>query len=196
MDKILDMMKKAGRNAFRTSEYTALLGKKGYARLVLHRLKVKGQIISIKNGWWAFPDAMPEAIASEVSKPCYISFHSALFLHGLTSQTPRKVQVAVIRKTKTYKIQGTHGFEIKEYKIKKNEFNKFYRKDGIMLAIPAKALADALTLPRTCPEIVIKEALGNMDISDLTMTEPLIHTSAAKKRLKRLIKYVRKNRTD
>ena len=131
MDEILQAMRKAGRAAFRTREYAALLGKPAYARLVLHRLKVKQEINSIKNGWWAFPDAMPEAIASEISKPCYISFHSAIYLHGLTTQIPRKIQIAVIRRTRKYNILG---MEAKEYKVKKSQFNSFYRKEGIMIA--------------------------------------------------------------
>ena len=50
MDEILKAMKKTGKAAFRTREYAALLGKKVYARLVLHRLKEKREIISINEG--------------------------------------------------------------------------------------------------------------------------------------------------
>jgi len=184
MDEILKAMKKTGKAAFRTREYAALLGKKVYARLVLHRLKEKREIISIKNGWWAFPDAMPEAIACELSKPGYISFHSALSLHGLTTQSSRKVQIAVLRNAKKYKILG---MEAKEYKIKKNQFNTFYRKDNLLLATPEKAFADCLLIPRACPDIVLTEALDKVDVSKL---KSLI-TPIAEKRLKRLMRYAK-----
>ncbi|MDO8554676.1 MAG: hypothetical protein Q7S22_07755 [Candidatus Micrarchaeota archaeon] len=185
MDEILTAMKNLGKAAFRTREYAALLGKKTYARLVLHRSKEKGEITPVRNGWWAFPDAMPEAIACEMSKPCYISFHSALALHGLTTQSPRTVQIAVLRNAKKYKI---FGMEAKEYKVK--QFNSFYRKDNILLATAEKAFADCLLIPRACPDIILIEALDKVDINKIkTMI-----TRIAEKRLTRLMKYAKQNR--
>lgn len=185
LDEILLAFKKAGTAAFRSREYAALLGKKAYARLVLHRLKNRGEIVFVRNGWWAFPDSVVEAIASEVSKPCYVSFHSALFLNGLTTQIPAIVQIAVARKPKNYKI-----FErsVKEFRIQKSQFNGFYRKEGVLLASPEKAFFDALALPRTCSEIVLLEALKKLDIDKINP-----RTIAEKKRLKRLIKNVEQN---
>lgn len=187
MDDILKAIKKSGRAAFRTREYAALLGKPKYARLVLHRLKNRKELIPIKNGWWAFPDSMPEAVASEMSKPCYISFHSALYLHGLTTQIPRKIQIAVTKKTKKYSISG---IEAKEYKLKREQFNTLYRKDGILLATPEKAFADSLNYPRACPDIILIESLEQIDLGKVK----LLITGAAEKRLKRLIKHARQGR--
>jgi len=189
MDLILQALKKADRAAFRTREYAALLNKQGYARLVLHRLKVKGELISIKNGWWAFPDALPDAIACEMSKPCYLSFHSALSLHGLTTQTPRNIQLAVIRKTRKYKISE---IEVMEYKIKKGQFNNFSRSEGMMIASQEKAFADCLLLPRACPEIVLLEAIGKVDLDKVKQ----LITPMANKRLKRLMRYAKQGRTE
>ncbi len=187
MDEILQALKKADRSAFRTREYSAMLNKKGYARLVLHRLKLRKEILSIKNGWWAFPDALPEHIACEMSKPCYLSFHSALALHGLTTQTPRNIQVAVIKKTKKYVVLGT---EVKEYKLKKAQFNNFSRKEGLMFASPEKAFADCLLLPRACPEIILLEAIDKINLDKIR----LLITPAAERRLKRLIKHAKQGR--
>ncbi|MFH1224650.1 MAG: hypothetical protein V1676_02495 [Candidatus Diapherotrites archaeon] len=185
MNDILQKMKKAGRAAFRTREYAAMLGKKGYARLALHRLNVRGEIVPVKNGWWAFPDAIPEAAACEISKPCYVSFHSALFLHGLTTQAPRNIQLAVTRKTKKYRI---FGMEAKEYKIKKGQFAGFLRKDGILLAQPEKAFADSIMLPRTCPDIVLTEAAKKIDIAQ---AKGFLEGAAAEKRLRRVLKHAK-----
>jgi len=182
MDNILTSLKKSGRHAFSTKEYTALLGKKGYARLVLHRQKGKGEIVLVRNGWWAFADSIPEGVACEISKPCYVSFHSALFLHKMTTQTPRNIQVAVTRKTKPYVI---FGMKVKEFKITKKRFNGFYAKEGILLASPEKAFADCLSFPRSCPEMVLFEAVGKIDIE---LVKSLISSKAAGKRLKRVIR--------
>lgn len=188
MDKILTSLKKTGRHAFRTREYAALLGKGGYARLVLHRLKIKGEIILVRNGRWAFADALPEAVACEISAPCYISFHSALFLHGMTTQTPRNIQVAVTRRTKSYSV---FGMSVKEFKVAKKSFNNFYVQDGVLLASPEKAFADCISLPRTCPEIVISEALDRVDVKKVRL---LLHSKASLKRLDKVICNARQKR--
>ena len=187
MDEIIQSLRKSGRAAFRTREYAALLGKKGYARLALHRLKMRGEIISVRNGWWAFPDSMPEAIACGMSNPCYVSFHSALALHGLTSQAPRTIQLAVARKAKKYLV---NGLEAREYRVK--SFGGFQRKDALLLASPEKAVADSLNTPRACPDIVLAEA---MHAIDKEAVGGMLDTDAAKKRLKRLIRHVEQERT-
>jgi len=161
MDKILEGWVKSGRHAFRTREYVALLGKSAYARLVLHRLKERGELLKVRRGWWAFPSSMPEAVACEISAPAYLSFHSALYLHGLTTQVPKLIQLAVTRFGKKYSIMGR---EVKEYKIEKSKFNGFSVKDGVHLASPEKAFADCLNVPRSCPEIVLREAIGKIDV--------------------------------
>jgi len=189
MDEIIRAFRKSGRAAFRTREYGALLGKRGYARLALHRLKLREEIISVRNGWWAFPDSVPEAIACEVSTPCYVSFHSALFLHGLTTQVPRTIQLAVSRQARRYVIAGV---EAKEYRIKKASFTGFQRKDALLLASPEKAVADSLNLPRACPDVVLAEAIRGIDKE---IVEGMLVTAAAKKRLKRLILYAESERT-
>lgn len=190
MDGILQLIKKAGKTAFRTKEYAALLNKSKYARLVLHRLKEKGELVRIKNGWWAFANSAPEAIAVEVSKPAYLSFHSALFLHGLTTQIPSKIQLAVSRKVKNYSFDS---YSVKEFKIKKNEFTAFFRKGALLIASAEKALADAISYPRSCPEVVLIESLKKID---LTKINEFLHTKAAKKRLKRLIRYAKSERSE
>lgn len=187
MDEILLSMKKAGRAAFRTREYAALKSSGAYARLVLSRLKKRGGIEPVKNGWWAFPDSMPEAVACEVSRPCYLSFHSALYLHGLTTQIPGKIQLAVARKPRKYSVAGT---PVAEYKVLAKNFSGFSRKDGILLAWPEKAFADCLSLPRTCPPVVLREAIGKIDAAKVRV----LLSAAAKARLKRVISYAGQER--
>ncbi len=181
MDKILSEMKKAGRSTFRTREYAALLGKGSYARLVLHRLNKKGEILPVKNGWWAFPDALAESVACAISSPSYVSFHSALSLHNVTTQIPRFIQLAVARNARQYRVFGTI---VKEYRVKMGQFNNFSRKDGLFLATPEKAFADCLVVPRSCPNIVLSEAIGSIST---WAVKRLLFTQAARSRLMKVM---------
>lgn len=153
IDDVLSKMKPV----FRAREFIAALGgKAAYAYVALNRLKRAKRIESIRNGWWAKAKATPEEIASAVSYPCYLSFHSALHAHGLTTQIPRFVQLAVCRKARKY---GFEGGEAREYRVKKEEFGGFEIKEGIPIATPEKAFADCLRLPRACPQAVLAEAM-------------------------------------
>jgi predicted transcriptional regulator of viral defense system len=158
IDDVLSEMKPV----FRAREFiSALGGKAAYAYVALHRLKRAKRIEGIRNGWWAKAGATPEEIASAVSYPCYLSFHSALHAHGLTTQIPRFVQLAVCRKARKY---GFEGGEAREYRIKKEEFGGFEVKEGIPIASPEKAFADCLRIPRACPNAILSEAIGGVDI--------------------------------
>src|SRR3989338_2032333 len=118
-NKTLLLLARSKRAAFRTREFAASYKNKAYARLVLHRLKKQGKIKSVKKGWWAFPDAMPEAVACEISSPAYLSFLPALSLHRPTTQFPRWIQLAVPRPARKYALEGT---EAKEYRIRPGSF--------------------------------------------------------------------------
>ena len=176
----------AGKGAFSTAEFAALLGKSaGYARLVLHRLKVRKKIASVKRGWWAAPNALPEEAAAAVSFPCYVSFHSALYLRGLTTQIPSRIQLAVARKAKRYE---AFGVRVQEYKAPAGAFAGFDSRKGFPLALPEKAFADCLRLPRACPEIILVEALPALD-------EEKIRRYCSKRMLERLEKLKKKRET-
>ena len=179
MDLVLNEFRKAGRSAFRSREYAALAGRKGYARLALHRLKNKGELVLVKRGWWAFADALPDAIACEISAPAYLSFHSALYAHGLTTQIPRFVQLAVARNSKKYSVSNT---DVKEYKV--SRFTGFEKRDGVLLASAEKAFADCINVPRACSEIVLKEALPSIDTEQVRKA----CSGRALARLKKVIK--------
>ena len=147
---------------FRVREFiSALGGKAAYAYVALHRLKRAKKIESIRNGWWAKTGATPEEIAGAVSYPCYLSFHSALHAHGLTTQIPRFVQLAVCRKARRY---GFARGEAREYRIKKEEFAGFGITEGIPIASPEKAFADCLRIPRACPNAILAEAMEKVNI--------------------------------
>ncbi len=178
--KIIDIIRQAGQSAFRTQEYVALTQNPNYAHVQLHRLHQKDIIQIVRRGWWAFPDAMPEAVACEMSAPAYLSFHTALHLHGLTTQPYRKIQLAVARNAKKYAVLAT---PVQEYRVAKNQFRDYEKKDGLLIAKPEKALADALNVPRSCPEFIITEVLHQIEPEKI---RPYLATTAAQKRLERL----------
>lgn len=153
------------KQAFRTKEFiSALGGRRNYAYVALNRMKKRSIIRSIRRGWWAKKEASPEEIASTISFPCYLSFHSALHAHGLTTQIPQTIQLAVCRKARKYEFEGEKA---REYRIKKEEFKEFEIKDGIPMAKPQKAFLDCLTLPRACPKSILAEALSKLNIWEI-----------------------------
>ena len=161
----MDVLKVLEKPAFRTSEFAAALAESGrspgYARLALHRLGRKGKIIRVRRGWWALPESLPEEIACAMSAPCYVSFHSALYCHGLTTQIPSRIQLAVAaRKPRKYVVLGTLA---QEYGIPKRFFRGYAVRSGQALALPEKAFADCLLLPRSCPDAILVEALPGID---------------------------------
>ncbi len=161
IDEILSKL----RPVFRAREFIALLGgKAAYAYVALNRLKRARKIESIRNGWWAKTGATPEEIASAVSYPCYVSFHSALYMHGATTQIPRFVQLAVCRKAKKYRFAAG---EAREYRIKKEEFGGFEVKNGMPMANLEKAFADCLRIPRACPGAILAEALDRVNVWEI-----------------------------
>ena len=157
INSILDKM----RPAFRTVEFCGLQRKGSlYARQTLHRLKTRGKIIHIRRGWWAKPDALAETIAGIISYPGSLSFHSALYLHGLTTQIPRHIQIAVGRKARRYEVLDT---QVQEYRLPKKMLGGFEVRDHMPLARAEKAFADCLRLPRACPDIILAEAFPKLD---------------------------------
>lgn len=157
--KILDKMPPT----FSTAQFSAAQqSTDNYSWQTLNRLKGRGEIINIRRGWWAKRDAMPEQAACMISYPCYISFHSALYLHGLTTQMPNIIQLAVRTSRRDYECMG---MRVKHYRLPATMFNGFHAKDHMMIARPYKAFADCLKISRACPEVVLKEALEGVDES-------------------------------
>ncbi len=146
---------------FRVREFAAVQGKGiAYARVALHRQKLAGRIVQAKQGWWAKQGVLPLEAASAISYPCYVSFLSALALHGLTTQSSGVVQLAVCRRARKYSAMGEG---VQEYKLPKEAFAGFVVDNGVPIAEAEKAFADCLRLPRACPAVVLSESLLKLD---------------------------------
>lgn len=160
MSTIIDSMMRL-KPVFSTGEFALSLSKsQAYTWLVLNRLKNGNRIVHLKRGWWSKPNVMPEVAATSLSYPAYLSFHSALYVHGLTTQIPKCIQLAVSRKAKRYSVLGVY---VKEYRIPSSLFHGFSVKDDLLLATPEKAFLDCLYLPRSCPDFILVEVLPKLN---------------------------------
>lgn len=149
---ILITIRKLRRSVFSTAEITAASGKSASAAVqMLSRLERSGFIFKVCRGVWA--DSAGNRVSPYGVVPflaprhrLYVSFLSALHLHGIIEQIPQVVTVAATIHTKTMRTRlGTFSI----HKISPDFFKGFdwYRKTGdFLIAEPEKALVDCLYL--------------------------------------------------
>lgn len=122
-----------------------------HASRLLNRLSKAGFFIPLSRGKWGCrptinPLILPHYLTSPV--PCYISFLTALYYHGMISQIPDTIYAASLARTRQYK---TPLARISIHRIEPNFFFGF-RVDPhlkIRMATPEKALLDTLYLSAT-----------------------------------------------
>ena len=122
--------------------------KRSAATHTLKRLADAGLLKRIRHGLWTTdltldPLVLPEYLT--VPFPSYVSFHSALFLHGMVSQIPEVIYVASLAQTR--KVRTSLGnFSI--HRLAPNVFGGYesVKTSGVRLATPEKALFDTLYL--------------------------------------------------
>src|SRR5262245_48505310 len=106
-----------GREVVHAADIIDLLGSESSARKVIRNLLRKGWLSRLVGGKYLVlpPDRGPEslgennalALASAVVEPCYVGWWSAASFHGLTTQKPMTVFIAVKKQTPTRRIEGT-----------------------------------------------------------------------------------------
>jgi predicted transcriptional regulator of viral defense system len=151
-DPILKYVKKLGRAVFTTREVYAVSGK-SLSSVVqgLNHLSGLGALVKIRRGVWAEPSADPISpfriipfLAS--GQRTYISFISALHLHGIIEQIPQTISCASLAHTHVFKTAvGTFSI----HRIAPDFFFGFdwYNQTGdFLVAAPEKALLDCLYL--------------------------------------------------
>jgi predicted transcriptional regulator of viral defense system len=81
------------------------------------------------------------ALATFLYSPSYVSFESALNFHGILSQFPYEISSATTRKplTKTFE-DKTFSY----FRIKKELFFGYEKREDFLIALPEKALLDQL----------------------------------------------------
>src|SRR3989339_673266 len=122
---------------FTVEDVSRLINKPAkYTWVYLHRLKSQGYITAIeKNKYTLSQD--PLEVGSNLVFPAYISFLSAYYFYGLTTQIPVIVQVVALKPRKTLSFQD---MKIKFIKFKKNKMFGYSKQKfrGKYLFIAAK----------------------------------------------------------
>jgi predicted transcriptional regulator of viral defense system len=120
------------------------------ANNALSSLCRKGIIVRIKRGSYALERDMRESrfsIATELVKPSYISFWTALSDYGFTEQQVSSIQLVSTKQVPDFKI-GDVGVEV--VALKPARFYGYVRNKDAVMAEPEKALVDALFRPDLC----------------------------------------------
>jgi predicted transcriptional regulator of viral defense system len=126
----------------------ALGAERSAATQTLKRLATTGLLKRIRHGLWATdsnldPLLLPEYLTAPF--PAYISFHSALFFHGMVSQIANVIYVASLAQTRTVRTSvGTYSV----HRLVPTFFGGYdtVKTSGVRLATPEKALLDTLYL--------------------------------------------------
>jgi len=94
-------------------------------------------------------------LASQIVKPYYISYWTALSFYGWTEQPSRTIFIATIKPKKTIELQGTN---FKFVRLRPNRFFGFNEQwvgnQKVSVADKEKTIVDCLDQPRYCGEIV------------------------------------------
>ena len=152
MRNIMVFIKKLGRPVFTSHELIAVSGKSASTVVQsLNRLVRQGLLLKVYRGVWAEPGARVLSPFEVIlylfpRQRVYVSFISALHLHGIVEQIPQVITLASTSHSNTIRTQAG-VFSI--HQIAPAFFGGFdwYKGDGsFLIAEPEKALIDSLYL--------------------------------------------------
>jgi predicted transcriptional regulator of viral defense system len=148
----IEVVKRLGRQVFTSREIADLSGKSASAvTQSLRHLERHGVVHAIHRGVWAEVTDRPLSPYTVITQlfpdtRVYVSFFSALHLHGIISQIPQVVTLASLRHSRT--VHTSVGvYEV--HRLSPEFFAGFdwYKGTGsFLIAEPEKALADCLYL--------------------------------------------------
>jgi len=132
-----------------------------YVRLFLHRAAKEEWIRRIERGRYCLLEADPLVVATNIIKPSYISFLSALEIHGSTTQIPHEVQVVSLRHRSPVEYENRR---IRFVQLPRKRFFGYERQRGMTVADLEKAVIDGLYLPQYLDPSEILETLRRAEI--------------------------------
>jgi predicted transcriptional regulator of viral defense system len=145
-------LRRLGKLVVTTNDVTLALGvERSAATQKLKRLAAEGLLKKIRHGLWAVDPALDPLVLPEYLTapfPSYVSFQSALFLHGMVSQVPEVIYVASLAQTRRVRTK-LGAFSI--HRLAPTFFGGYdtLHESGVRLATPEKALLDSLYLGPT-----------------------------------------------
>lgn len=137
---------------FTVSDIARLSGiKTASARVLCSRYVKRGEFVRVKNDFYLTSqkwDSLSRLdylkLANFLQVPSYVSFVTALREYEITTQVPRDFyESASVRRSVNFTAAGT---QFNYYKLKKELYFGFIKKNGCFLALPEKAFLDALYL--------------------------------------------------
>ena len=149
---VLASIKRLGRPVFTTMEIASLSGRSSSAATqALDHLRKQGFLLKVYRGIWAEagnPYLSPYAVIPFLlpTDRAYVSFISALNLHGIIEQIPQETTLASTAHTRRIRT-AVGAFSV--HRVAPSFFDGFgwYRKTGdFLIAEPEKALLDCLYL--------------------------------------------------
>ncbi len=110
----------------------------------------KGYVTRVNRGRYTLTDAISESIfqiSSDLVKPSYISFWTALSHYGFTEQQVKTIQLV---STKQIGNKSIGNFKVENITLKPYRFYGYLRQNGFVIAEPEKALVDSLFRTDLC----------------------------------------------
>lgn len=144
------LLRESGLLVFNRRVLAAMLGV-SYASTnpILHRLVAKRILLHLRRDCYVLADRAGETrkIANELVKPSYISLWTALSDAGATTQVPRVIQSATVKRSCIIEKEGLPTFQY-IHLPEKLSFGFAPDTEGIFRAEPEKALLDTLYIQR------------------------------------------------
>ncbi|MGC8831782.1 MAG: type IV toxin-antitoxin system AbiEi family antitoxin domain-containing protein [Thermoproteota archaeon] len=165
LERILMRLKESSLAVFTLADLRRFTGaSRETAYVYLSRMVKRGLVYRVEKGRFTIYSD-PFLVSAQLVYPSYISFLSALFLHGKTTQTINEILVATSKRKRTMQ---SFGMRIKFVKLDPRLIFGFKKvKKGnsfIFLAELEKAIIDSLYLPRYCLMSEVFLALKDVDV--------------------------------
>ncbi len=190
---ILKKLKELKKTYFTVNELSRILGiKRPSIDTILSRLVKAGVLQRAGRGIYIVLGSPIELdkMATQIFRPCYISFETALSRYGIIDQIPYSVTLASSKGTKKITLCG-RSIEIS--KIKKSLFFGYVMEGGVLIATPEKALLDMLYMVSLGKSFFDLSELDLKDISKKKILElSKKYPKATQRLLKRLLRKYRK----
>ena len=147
----IDRIEESGLGVFTIQDVARLIkSSRSYVYTYLSRLESKNYVVRVERGKYALEGTQVQIIATNLLYPSYISFLSAFYFHGRTTQIPIEIDVICTKQKRSIRYEG---YVIKFVTFQpKNVFGYRKIKDGgfWFLGDIEKSIIDSLYLPRYC----------------------------------------------